>query len=162
MSEINISSKDNLFENGVANIKNVLENNNLESILGWKLKQIYDEDISLPETPSVAVLFDSSRMQLREASNLTRRRYTYNLRYSIWYYHSELDANFRHKEITWRMWQLANILNVNVTLNGFVPSLGSEVEVVRFRPRMTYGGVIMASALIELVAKKLCTIEAIL
>lgn len=152
MAEIDVSGFCNLFENGVANIKQVVEDN--KSSLTVNLKEVYDEDVALPITPSVAVAFDSSTSVLRAAHALSRRRKTYDMRFEVWYYHSELNENVRRKQVTEVAWQINNIFEDNITLNGFVPKLGSTVEVVAYRPRIRSGKII-ASALIVIVARKL-------
>ncbi len=156
---IDIAGLQNLFENGLENIKKVIEDNQSSFKTPGRLKEIYTEDEILPLTPSMAVLFTSAENELRSASGLSRLKYTMNLHYDLWYYHSELNDNTRREEITEILWQITNVLMVNTTLNCFVPKLGSVVEVATYRPRLRGGGVIMASALITLVAYKLYTIN---
>lgn len=155
---IDVSGLNNLYLNGLENIKKVIDDNQSGLKCG-RLKQIYTEDEILPLTPSIAILFTGSENVLRSASNLTRRFYTMNLSYDLWYYHSELNDNTRREEITEVLFQIVHILMTYTTLNSFVPKLGSVVEVATFRPRMRGGNVIMASALIVLTAYKLYSIE---
>ena len=155
---IDIAGFQNLFANGLENIKKVIEDNQ-SSLKCGRLKQIYSDDVVLPLTPSIAIMFTGSEQTLRSASNLTRLNYKMDLRYDLWYYHSELNDNTRREDITEILWQITSVLMVNTTLNCFVPKLGSVVEVATYRPRMRGGGVIMASALITLVAYKLHTIN---
>ncbi len=156
-SPIDISGLNNLYLNGLENIKLIIDDNQ-GSLKCGRLKAIYTEDVVLPLTPSIAILFTGSENVLRSASNLTRRNYTMNLSYDLWYYHSELNDNTRREEITEVLWQIVNVLMTNTTLNNFAPKLGSVVEVATFRPRMRDGGVIMASALIVLTVYKLYSI----
>lgn len=155
--EYDDSSLDNIGEVGVKKIIEILRAN--RSVLGWHVKEYYSDDAELPRTPSVAILYEGLSQDLRSASNFTRRNYTFDLRFSIWYYHSEIEAHTKRSEIMRRANQIANILLQNSSLDGFAPKLGSTVEVVTYRPRMSYSGAIMASALIQLVAKVLCTVQ---
>lgn len=152
---INVSGFDNLFENGVENIVKLIHEN--KSSIKVNLADIYDDDILLPATPSVAVMFDSATPNLRAAHLTSRRRYTYDIRFDVWYYHSELNENVKRKHVTEIAWQLFEIFQINNTLHGFVSKLGSNVEVIRYRPRLR-SGKIFAAALIGIVAHKICTL----
>jgi hypothetical protein len=153
---LDISGHGNIYQNGVENIKQVMEDN--KSSLYVTLKEIYDDDVVLPLTPSVAIMFDSAGTTLRAASGFHRRSYTISLRYDLWYYHSELKQDTKREHVVQIAWQIQNIYMVNTSLNGFVPKLASMVETVRYRPRLR-SGTIFASALISIIAQKLCTIE---
>ena len=157
-SPIDVSGLGNLFENGVANIKKVIDDNQ-GSLHCGRLKAIYTEDEILPLTPSVAILFQGFDNDLRSASDMVRRNYTFNLNYDIWYYHSELDKNVRRSEITSVLWQLVNMFMTNVMVNCFAPKLGCVVSGGTYRPRLRGGGVIMASAVFTLTIRVLWSIQ---
>lgn len=148
---------ENMGETGVKKIISVIRDN--RSSLGWSPRDFYEEDGEIPRTPSISVLYEGLNQDLRSASNFVRRNYTFDLRYSIWYHHSEINAHTKRSEVMRRANQLTTILLQNASLDGFAPKLGSTVEVAMYRPHMTYGGTIMASALIQLVARVLCTVQ---
>jgi len=101
---INISGKNNFIQDGVANIKKVIEDN--KSSISERIKEIYTDDILLPITPSVAIVFSSANNDLRSASLMSRRNYTYHLHYDIWYYHSEIDESTKINHVTEVGWQI--------------------------------------------------------
>jgi len=152
---ISISGKENFIQDGVANIKKVIEDN--KSSFNERIKKIYTDDILLPETPSVSIVFNSASNDLRSASAMSRRNYTYHLRYDIWYYHSEISENTKINHLTEIGWQIAQLFLNNISINCFVPKLGCEIEIVRYRPRLK-GGKLIASVQISLVAHKLLRI----
>lgn len=152
MTVINWAGQGNFIRDGVRNIKQVIEDN--KNSLSTRINDIYTEDIMLPNTPSVAIVFNRMRYDLRSASLRARRNYTFHLFYDIWYYHSELSENVKHEHVSELGWEISMLFVTDITINCFVPKLGCEVEFVRYRPRLR-GNKVIASALVSLVAHKL-------
>ena len=152
---IDILGENSLYRNAVANCVKVLKDN-FTSETGRKLKQIYDEDVYLPQTPSISVLAVGSDDVLRTAQNMTQKRYTIGIGLEVWYYHADLTEEVKRNEITYILWEINFLLKKYVTLNGFVPKLGCEVSGARWVPQAR-GDRIYAAGVISLVAKKLFT-----
>lgn len=156
MAAIDFRGDDNLYRNAVRNCIQVLKDN-FNRRTGRHIRQYYEEDVSNPVTPSVAVLVSASEDQLRESQALRQMRYTINIGMEVWYYHADLTEEVKRNEITYILWEINDMLKQNITLNGFVPKLGVEVMGARWVPRK-FSTKVVAGGVITLVAKKLLTI----
>jgi hypothetical protein len=153
---IDFRGEDNLYRNAVRNCIQVLKDN-FSARTGRHIRHYYEEDMSNPGTPSVAVLVVSSEDTLRESQALSQMRYTINIGLEVWYYHADLTEEVKRNEITYILWEINDLLKQNITLNGFVPKLGVEVLGARWVPRK-FSTRVVAGGVITLIAKKLLTI----
>jgi len=156
MAEIDFRGEDNYFRNAVLNCIEVLkkfpdENNR-------RIRKFYEEDVVTPITPCFVVIATGSKDEMRASQNLSRIRYTIHINLEIWYYHADLTEEIKRNEITYILWEVSDLLKRNITLNGFVPKLGSEITGTRWVPQAR-GNKILAGGVINLLVKKLCTID---
>jgi len=119
-----------------------------------EIRNYYEEDVLNPNPPCFVVIATSSRDEMRASQNLSRIKYTIHINLEIWYYHADLTEETKRNEITYVLWEISDLLKRNITLNGFVPHLGVEVQGVRWVPRAR-GNRILAGGVISLLAKKL-------
>jgi len=152
---IDVLGENSLYRNAVKNCIQVLKDN-FTAETGRTIKQFYEEDVYLPQTPSISVIAVGSNDDLRTVQNMTQMRYTINIGLEIWYFHADLTEEVKRNEITYILWEINFLLKKYVTLNGFVPKLGVEVSGARWVPQAR-GEKIYAAGVVSLVAKKLFT-----
>jgi len=158
MAVINYRGEDNYFRDAVLNTIEVLkkfpaENNRV-------IKNFYEEDVLNPVCPCFVVVVDGSKDQIRTSQNMSRIRYTIHMNIEIKYYHADLTEETKRNEITYVLWEISDLLKRNITLNEFVPKLGSEIISARFglQPKGTR---VIAGGTINLLAKKLYTSDVV-
>ena len=149
MAVIDDRGENNLYRNAVLNLKEVLKNN-FYNETGRKLREIYEEDVLNPITPSVSILVVDSKDIMREANAFTSLRYTINIGMEVWYYHADLTEETKRNEITYILWEINKMLKKYITINGF----GNEVLGARYVASQK-GNRIVAGGVISLLAKKL-------
>lgn len=130
---INLRGEDNLYRNAVLNCIEVLKT--FPKTYSREIREFYTEDVVNPNTPCFCVFVDGSDDVLRTSQDLRQIRYTVNIRLSVWYYHGDLTEETKRNEITYVLWEVNKLLKTNITLNGFVPKLGIEVDGGRFASR---------------------------
>jgi len=148
----NIKGEDNYYVNAVENCIEVLKKFPEET--GRRISNYYKEDVSNIITPCFCVLANGSRDVMRATQALSRIRYTINIGLQIWYFHSDLTEETKRNEITFILWEVNELLKKNITLNGFVPKLGIEINSVSWKPQAR-GSRILAGGLLEVNVKKL-------
>jgi len=153
MAVIDYRGENNLYRNAVLNCIEVLKKFSSES--GREIKQYYEEDVWVPKTPCFVVLFGRSDDEMRSSQNLSRIRYTIPILLEIRYYYEDLTEETKRNEITYVLWEVNELLKKNITLNGFVPKLGTEVTGVRWAPQPREENRFLAGGIISLLVKKL-------
>jgi hypothetical protein len=156
MAVINDRGEGNLFRNAILNVKQVIKDNFFEET-GRKIKEIYEETVSNPVTPSIALLVVDSKDILRESNALRSVRYTINIGMEIWYYHCDLTEETKRNEVTYILWEISKMMKKYPTLNGFTPKLGTEVLGARYVASQ-FNNKVLAGGVISLYAKKLYTV----
>lgn len=155
---IDLGDKDNILDNAAANIHEVFKLYQKDE-LGVRLREIYQEDIDLPSSRSVAIDIDShdASREGRAQGNLTQHRYTITLAVNLWYYHEEMEENTRKKDVMNMVWKITKMFMSHTTVNGFCPKLGCEIAGGEYLPRRR-GSKIMAAGLVRLRLTKLYTV----
>jgi len=149
---INLRDEDNYFRNAVRNCIEVLKKFASEN--KREIKEYYEEDVLNPRTPCFIVIVTGSRDELRASQNLSRMKYTIHMNLEVWYYHADLTEETKRNEITYVLWEISDLLKKNITLNGFVPKLGTEITGTRWAPQRR-GNRILAGGMVNLLVKKL-------
>lgn len=152
MAVIDFRGEDNYFRNAVLNCIEVLKKFKSEN--KREIRNFYEEDVLNPNPPCFVILAEGSKDELRASQALTVMKYTVYINLTIWYYYADLTEETKRNEITYTLWEISDLLKRNITLNGFVPKLGTEVTAVRWMPRPR-GDRILAGGNISLLAKKL-------
>lgn len=158
MAEIDFRGEDNYFRNAVLNCIEVLKKFTIEN--NRTIRNYYEEDILNPTTPCFAVIVAGSKDEMRASQNLSRIKYTIHINLEIWYYHADLTEETKRNEITYLLWEVSDLFKRNITLNGFVPKLGSEITGVRWVPQLR-GSRILAGGVINLLARKLYSCDVV-
>lgn len=156
MAEVDFRGEDNYFRNAVLNCIEVLKKFSSEN--NRTIRNYYEEDVLNPITPCFVVLVTGSKDELRSSQNLTRIKYTINMNLEVWYFHSDLTEETKRNEITYVLWEISDLLKRNITLNGFAPKMGIEIQGVRWVPTQR-GSRILAGGVISLIIKKFYTCD---
>jgi len=158
---IDLGDKGNVLDNAIANIEEIF-NLYQFSECGLRLSKIYTEDIRVPTSNTVSIdieVVEASR-EGRAISGFQQHRYNLYITVAVWYYHEELDANVRKKDVQDILWKITKMFMKHTTCNGFVNKLGTEVLGTEYLPRR-FENKVMAGGVVRLRLTKLYTVTAI-
>lgn len=147
--------KENYYVDSVDAVKALLQPHSSE----LNISEIYDFDVYNPITPSIAVVFTDSDEELRTTEgqvvvNLGQARYTIYIYLEIWYYHEQFSESTNFREIARKMWQIAQIIRENPTINKYSDKLGSIVTGSKVVNRLRNGSSILAGGLVTVTIMK--------
>ena len=156
---LDINDLDNVFDNAIDNIKQLFELYEKDE-LDTRFDKIYIEDIANPVPNSIAIDIDGHSVDLRSWIGKTRRNFTIGINVNIWYFHEELNANTRKREIINMMWKINQMFMKHTSVNGFCDELGCTISGSEYIARK-YGSKIMACGLIRIVLKRLHSVNSL-
>ena len=158
---IDLGDKGNVLDNAIANIEEIF-NLYQFSECGLRLSKIYTEDIRVPTSNTVSIDIEGveASREGRAISGFQQHRYNLYITVAVWYYHKELDANVRKKDVQDILWKITKMFMKHTTCNGFVNKLGTEVLGTEYLPRR-FENKVMAGGVVRLRLTKLYTVTAI-
>jgi hypothetical protein len=158
---IDLGDKGNVLDNAIANIEEIF-NLYQFSECGLRLSKIYTEDIRVPTSNTVSIDIEGveASREGRAISGFQQHRYNLYITVAVWYYHEELDANVRKKDVQDILWKITKMFMKHTTCNGFVNKLGTEVLGTEYLPRR-FENKVMAGGVVRLRLTKLYTVTAI-
>lgn len=156
MVAINEAGLDNVYRNAIANVKQVILDNQY-SECGVRFREIYENDEDNPMPQSVAIEIEGHEQELRSWVGRRKANYLLDISIAVWYYHEELKPETRKHDIDDMLWKISAMFMQHATINGFVPGLASEVDDVGYEER-TKGNRVLAGGYVKLVLHKLHSI----
>jgi hypothetical protein len=157
--DIDLGDKANILDNASANIEELFRLYQWDE-LGLRLSKIYNEDIRVPVSNSIAIDVEGveASREGRAQGGLVQNRYNLYITVAVWYYHEEMNPDVRKKDVQNILWKIAEMFMKHTTCNGFVPKLGTEVLGTEYLPRR-FDNKIMAGGVVRIRLTKLYTVS---